>query len=163
MSFQADYFDGMSAACKPVLVRVAGHAKNINFDVNGETIAFNFIDLEVQSKLGSAKRLIDLPNGGRLEAFDISELESAMPSKHSLFWRGMHYLENHLGWVLVSLVLTVFAGWMFLQFGVPKLAEYVAKATSNGRKAWRASAARFGQQIWLLYAEQGRPCAQGQH
>lgn len=110
-------------------MRVAGHAKNIVFDANGETLTFNFADLHVQSKLGSAKRLIDLSNGGRLEAADISELETAMPSKKSAFWRGLHYLENHLGWVLVALIATVFAGWLFLQFGVPKLAEYVAKAT----------------------------------
>lgn len=110
-------------------MRVTGHAKNISFDVNGETMTFNFADFHVQSKLGSAKRIIDLSNGGRLEATNISELEAAIPSKQSAFWRGLHYLENHLGWVLVALIATVFAGWLFLQFGVPKLAEYVAKAT----------------------------------
>ena len=129
MSFQANYFDGLSARHKQVTVRVTEHAKHIVFDVDGETLTFNLSDLEVQSKLGSAKRLIDLPNSGRLEAVDISALEATMPSKTSTFWRNLHYLENHLGWVLVSLVATVFAGWLFLQFGVPKLAEYVAKAT----------------------------------
>ncbi len=129
MSFQADYFDGNSARHKPVLVRLAEHAKCIVFDVDGELLTFNISEIEVQAKLGAAKRLIDLPNGGRLEAVDIGELEVAMPSKTSTFWRGLHYLENHLGWVLVSLMLTVCAGWLFLQFGVPKLAEYVAKAT----------------------------------
>ena len=129
MSFQSDYFDGISARHKPVTVRVAEHSKNMSFDVDGETLTFNWADLDVQAKLGAAKRLIDLPNGGRLEAADISELEAAMPTKTSTFWRGLHYLENHLGWVLVSLMATVFAGWLFLQFGVPTLAEYVAKAT----------------------------------
>lgn len=129
MSFQADYFDGIKANHTPVLVRVVAHVKNISFDANGETLTFNLADLEVQAKLGSAKRLIDLPNGGRLEAVDISELEAAMPSKTNTFWRGLHYLENHLGWVLVAMLLTVFAGWMFLQFGVPKMAEYVAVVT----------------------------------
>lgn len=130
MSFQANYFDGLSARAKPVLVRVALDATpHISFDVEGETQTFIFADCNVQAKLGGAKRMIDLPNGGRLEAADISELEVAMPSKSSAFWRGMHYLENHLGWVLVALIGTVLAGWLFLQFGVPKLAEYVAKAT----------------------------------
>ncbi len=141
MSFQADYFDGLSARHKPVLVRVAGHAKNISFEINGETIVFNLADLHVQAKLGAVRRLIDLPNGGRLEALHISELEAAMPSKTSAFWRGLHYLENHLGWVLVSLIATVFAGWMFLQFGVPKLAEYVAKATPPAMEA------KLGEQV----------------
>lgn len=129
MSFQADYFDGLKASHKPVLVRVAEHAKQIVFDVDGDTLTFNLADLEVQAKLGSTKRLIDLPNGGMLEAADINELEAAMPSKTSAFWRGLHYLENHLGWVLLAMLLTMFAGWMFLQFGVPKMAEYVADLT----------------------------------
>lgn len=129
MSFQANYFDGIKASYKPVLVRVAEHAKQIAFDVDGEELSFNVADIEVQAKLGSSKRLIDLPNGGRLEAADISELETAMPSRSSAFWRSLHYLENHLGWVFVAMLLTVFAGWMFLQFGVPKMAEYVADAT----------------------------------
>lgn len=129
LSFQANYFDGISAKHTLVLVRVAEHAKNIIFDVNGQALTFNFSEIDVQAKLGNAKRLIDLPNGGRLEATDISELEAAMPSKASAFWRGLHYLENHLGWVMAALVATVFAGWLFLEFGVPKLAEYVAKIT----------------------------------
>jgi Zn-dependent protease with chaperone function len=130
VSFQANYYDGLSARAKPVLVRVALDATpHISFDVEGETQTFILTDCDVQAKLGGAKRMIDLPNGGRLEAVDISELEVAIPSKASAFWRGMHYLENHLGWVLVALIGTVFAGWLFLQFGVPKLAEYVAKAT----------------------------------
>jgi Zn-dependent protease with chaperone function len=129
MSFQANYFDGIKASYKPVLVKVAQDFKQIAFDVDGETLTFNLVDLQVQAKLGSAKRLIDLPNGGMLEATDISELEAAMPSKTSAFWRGLHYLENHLGWVFVAMLLTVFAGWMFLQFGVPKMAEYVADVT----------------------------------
>lgn len=129
MSFQASYFDGIKASHKPVLVLVIGHAKQIAFDVDGEELSFNLADIEVQAKLGSAKRLIDLPNGGRLEASDIRELEAIMPSRSSAFWRGLHYLENHLGWVFVAMLLTVFAGWMFLQFGVPKIAEYVADAT----------------------------------
>lgn len=129
MTFQADYFDGVSARHKPVTVRVAEHTKHIAFDVDGETLTFDLAELDVQAKLGASKRLVDLPNGGRLEALDISALEAVMPSKSSAFWRGLHYLENHLGWVLVSVIATVFAGWLFLQFGVPKMAEYVAKAT----------------------------------
>ncbi len=129
MTFQADYFDGLSARAKPVLVRVLANTKQLAFDVEGHTYTFALTDINVQAKLGGAKRIIDLPDKSRLEAADISALETAMPSKSSTFWRGMHYLENHLGWVMVALVATVFAGWLFLQYGVPKLAEYVAKAT----------------------------------
>lgn len=127
MAFSADFFDGISARAQPVLVRVSGDA--LNFDMDGETLTYKLAYIDVQAKLGKAKRIVDLPNGGRLEAADISELEAAMPSTASAFWRGVHYLENHLGWVLFSLVATVFAGWLFIQYGVPALAQKVADAT----------------------------------
>ena len=110
-------------------MRLTEHTKAISFDCNGALLTFNLSEINVQAKLGSAKRIIDLPNGGRLEAVDVSELEVANTFKSGTFWQGLHYLENHLAWVMVALVVTVFAGWLFLQFGVPKLAEYVAKAT----------------------------------
>ena len=129
MTFQADYFDGISARAKPVLVRVLADSKQITFEANGETLQFSFDDCDVQAKLGNAKRIIDLSNGGRLEALEISALELVKVSKSSTIGRALHYLENHLAWVLLALVLTVLAGWGFLQFGVPKLAEIVVKAT----------------------------------
>lgn len=142
MTFQADYFDGQSARAKPVLVRtLATPMPHITFEINQETLSFALKDCDVQAKLGKAKRLIDLPDGGRLEAVDISELEAFMPSNRHLFWRGMHYLENHLGWIAASLVLTVLAGWLFLQFGVPILAETVAKSTPAGVEA------QLGEQV----------------
>ncbi len=141
MTFQADYFDGVSARAQPVLVRVLANSQQIAFDVNAETLTFSFDSCDVQARLGTAKRIIDLNNGGRLEAFEISALESVISSKSSEFWRALHYLENHLAWVLFALVFTVFAGWGFLQFGVPKLAEVVAKATPPSMES------KLGEQV----------------
>ena len=129
MTFQADYFDGLNARAKLVMVRVLVETKQLTFDIEGITHTFALTDITVQAKLGAAKRLIDLPDKSRLEAVEISALEAAMPSKSSTFWGALHYVENHFGWVLVALIATVLAGWLFLQFGVPKMAEYVAKAT----------------------------------
>lgn len=141
MTFEAEYFDGISARAQPVLVRVLADTQQIAFDVNAETLTFGFKSCDIQAKLGAAKRIIDLDNGGRLEAQEISVLESVISSKSSMFWAALHYLENHLAWVLVALVLTVFAGWGFLQFGVPKLAEIVAKATPPSMEA------KLGEQV----------------
>ena len=128
--FQADYFDGLSARARPVMVRALTIPfPQIVFEVDQQMLTFALKDCDIQAKLGNAKRLIDLPNGGRLEASNIGELDALVPSKTYAFWRGLHYLENHLVWVCASLLLTVFAGWLFLQFGVPKLAEAVAKST----------------------------------
>lgn len=125
--FQAEFYDGVSARARSVWVEV--HAGSLRVRVEDQLLTYKFADIDVQAKLGAAKRLIDLPDGARLEADDISELEAAMPSKSAAFWSLLHYLENNLGWVFVSLFCTVFVGWAFLQHGVPKLAEYVAKVT----------------------------------
>ncbi|OQW69565.1 MAG: hypothetical protein BVN34_04435 [Proteobacteria bacterium ST_bin12] len=141
MTFEAEYFDGVSARVQPVLVRVLADTQQIAFDVNAETLTFSFKDCDVQARLGAAKRIIDLDNGGRLEAYEISALESVISSKSSMYWGALHYLENHLTWVLVALALTVFSGWGFLQFGVPKLAEVVAKATPPSMES------KLGEQV----------------
>ncbi|MES2548034.1 MAG: M48 family metallopeptidase [Pseudomonadota bacterium] len=141
MTFQADYFDGVSARAQPVLVRVLADVRQIAFEVNGETLSFAFKDCDVQARLGASKRLIDLTNGGRLEAQEITTLESLLSSKASALGRALHYLESHLAWVLLALVLTVFAGWGFLQFGVPRLAEVVAKATPASMES------KLGEQV----------------
>lgn len=125
--FQADFFDGLSARAKLAQVQVRDDSLHIK--VENASLVYKFSDIEVQAKLGTGRRIINLPGNASLEASDISELEAAMPSKSSVFWSTLHYLENHLGWVMVSLVATVFSGWMFIQYGVPKLAEHVAKAT----------------------------------
>ncbi len=128
--FQAEFYDGLSARAKTAWIEV--HESAISVSIEGVSQSYPFKEIEVQAKLGNAKRIIDLPDDMRLEADNIDALESAMSSSSLSFWKALHYLENHLVWVMVALVGTVFAGWMFLQHGVPKLAEYVAKATPPG-------------------------------
>lgn len=125
--FQADFFDGLSARAVPVWVKVQDGFLRVDAESGAHT--FELSTIEVQAKLGSTRRVVDLPGGARLEASDISELEAVMPSKAALFWKVLHYFENHLGWVLVALFLTIVSGWGFIQHGVPRLAETVAKAT----------------------------------
>ncbi|HQN65270.1 MAG TPA: M48 family metallopeptidase [Methylophilus sp.] len=153
MTFQADYFDGYSARASSVLVSVLTSPESaIVFESAGISHRYAFSEIGVQAKLGNARRLIDLPDGGRLEASQLDELEAAMSSRRNGFWGLVHYLENHLGWVMVALLATVFAGWMFLQFGVPSLAEYVAQSTppSIERKLGEQVLAGFDHKMGYL-------------
>jgi Zn-dependent protease with chaperone function len=124
---QAVFFDGNSSRAQSVWVTVSESVLEVN--VAGKLQRYHLSEIAVQAKLGATKRLIDLPNGARLEADDISEIEAAIPSKSAVFWTVLHYLENHLGWVIISLCITVLVGWMFIQYGIPKLAAVVAEAT----------------------------------
>jgi len=147
MEFVADYFDGVSARAKHVNVRVlksdrmilleALASKSFDSEVLSQAeilpslkMTIPFSSINIQPKLGKARRIIELPEGGTLEAVDIFGLDALIsPTKGSSFWRFLHTLENHLQWVFLALMLTVFAGWALLKYGVPLLSEEVAKAT----------------------------------
>ncbi len=137
--FQAEYFDGLSARSQSVWVEVKDN--RLQMHVENGLLSYALNEVEVQARIGSAKRVIDLPDGARLEAIDISALEAVVPFRSARFSRMLHYLENNLAWVFVALITTVFAGWMFLQHGVPKLAEYVAKVTPPSMES------RLGEQV----------------
>jgi Zn-dependent protease with chaperone function len=145
MEFIADFFDGMSARAKHVKVRVLESDRVIVLeflasnafseagmlpviDVLSEAISFS--KMIIQPSLGKVRRIIELPEGGRLEAEDIAGLDTLIQQDSmSGFWRRLHSLENHLQSVFLVSLLTVFACWGLLKYGVPLLAEEVARAT----------------------------------
>ncbi|MCL7422248.1 MAG: M48 family metallopeptidase [Methylobacter sp.] len=126
INFQADYFDGISA--RAVKVDIEADSDGLAFIAQGVRHLFQLVDIQVQPKLGRARRVIELPGGGRLEAEDIALLEALKPDKKAFFWHWLHRLENHLGWALLALILTILTGWASVRFGIPALAEQIAHA-----------------------------------
>jgi predicted Zn-dependent protease len=127
ISFQADFFDGLSARATKVDVEADSEALSIVENGNKQT--FQLAEVRIQPPLGRARRVIELPDGGRLETDDIAHLEALKPHRQSTFWRWLHQLENHLGWVFMALAMTILTGWGAIRYGVPALAERVAQAT----------------------------------
>ncbi|OAM52787.1 hypothetical protein A7981_04915 [Methylovorus sp. MM2] len=134
MEFQADYFDGISPRARKVLVTVG--ERTISFidtdiDADGEQqVTLDFSEIHLQSRLGKARRVIELADGSRLESDDINGFDAVYTrGVQSTFRRLLHYFENHLGWVAAALLLTIACGWGFIKYGVPVIAEYVAYAT----------------------------------
>jgi Zn-dependent protease with chaperone function len=149
MQFEADYYNGISPRAQRMLVTIAGdrfvgHAASasasasasaFDFDNNAEATfanqGFNYLisDCTLQSKLGRGKRIIDLPDGERLET-DFQDLEQHLPAKASnRFWRLVHYAETHLAVIVLALVGTIAASFALLKYGVPVAAKYAAMAT----------------------------------
>lgn len=124
-AFEADYFDGITARAQPVWVSL--HEGLLSFSVGEQQESFLLAALRPQAPLGSARRIIELPDGGRLETSDHQAFERLRLPEVSGFWRLIYFLENHLGWVIVALLLTVTASWGLIKYGVPVLAEQVAK------------------------------------
>lgn len=130
MPFQADYFDGISARSRVVIVEIKDEPQaGIAFKVDDDDKFYPPANIRVEGKLGAGKRVIALADGGRLEAFDISELESKLSAPSHTFNKLLHTLENNIGWIAIALSLTIATGWAFLKYGVPKLAEYVVSNT----------------------------------
>jgi Zn-dependent protease with chaperone function len=136
MQFEADYYDGISPRAKRVLVTI--EADRFLFTVSmsntdgtqiNKPLDFLISDCHVQARLGSGKRLIDLPDDSRLET-DFKELESCLPTKPAnTFWQFVHYSETHKSIILIAFIGIALASWLLLQHGVPAIAKYAALAT----------------------------------
>ncbi len=135
MHFNAEYFDGLTACARPVRVEVRGaylFLHQLDGHADGqEEHAFALAEIEIQPRLGNARRIVDLPGDGRLEADDIGNLDQWV-RKYSGNWmmNQLHKLESRLHWVLLALLLSVGLGWCMLKYGVPAVAQGITRATS---------------------------------
>jgi len=135
MQFEAEYYDGISPRAKRVQVEIVnGHFEfkvlitDTDGIINNQPINVLINDCHVQARLGSGKRLIDLPDGSRLET-DFKELERCLPAKPAnKFWQGVHYAETHKFVILIAFFGIVLAGAGLLKYGVPVIAKYAALA-----------------------------------
>ncbi len=136
MQFEADYFDGISPRAKRVLVTIDNayfiftvSSISGDGDMTSQNLQFLIDDCHVQAKLGSGKRLIDLPDDNRLET-DFQHLEAHLPKNtNNAFWRAVHYAETHKSVIAIAFIGIVSASLLLLQYGVPTLAKYAAMAT----------------------------------
>lgn len=131
--FEADYFDGITADAKPVLVTL--EAQHLSFGIGGEPERFLLAAIRPQAPVGSARRVIELPDGGRLETRDHAAFDSLRLPAGNRFWRLLYFIENHLAWVLLALLLAVLAGWGMIRYGVPLAAEQVARMVPAGTES----------------------------
>ncbi len=136
MQFEAEYYDGISPRAKRVLVDIVGShftftVSVINADetISNQPIKVLINDCHVQARLGSGKRLIDLPDDSRLET-DFKDLERCLPAKPAnRFWQSVHYAETHKFVILIAFVGIALASAALLKYGVPVVAKYAALAT----------------------------------
>ena len=128
MQFQADYYDGISPRAKRVLVTIQEPYFLFQSDEHTQH-RYLINNCHIQAKLGNGKRLIDLPDTSRLET-DFQQLERYLPKKTShTFWQVLHYAENHIGIIIISIISLIGVSWSFMVYGIPIIAYHVANAT----------------------------------
>lgn len=127
MQTRAIYYDGESSHRHIVTLRLAD--QQLLISGAGLEISRPVKELRISDPLGSIKRSLYLPNGGKC-AFEnepfARQLEHAQ--RKSGFFRGVHRWENSLKLALAALVVTVALVLCFIQFGIPLLAEQAAYA-----------------------------------
>lgn len=124
--FSARFFDGKSSAATVVDVLVLDQTLlEIRSDGNQQSFAVS--DCTFEAPLGNTRRIILLPDNGRLETDDFDTYDSLQDSLNpGLGLKWTHWLERKWRWVLASFAcLVVFTIALFI-WGVPWAAHVVA-------------------------------------
>ncbi|RIH86897.1 Metalloprotease LoiP [Calidithermus terrae] len=128
LEFGAFYFDGRSSRAHPVRVRFDGR----RLRVAGEGVSLEPLieHCRVNPPLGQARRVIRLPEEGRLETDDrqaVERLEARLGLNRGLTW--VHRLEAQWRLVVACMAGLVLFSWAFVRWGLPFLAAQAAFAT----------------------------------
>ncbi len=124
--FSARYFDGKSSAAKTVEVLALDPSiLEVRHGKHFRTYAIK--DCEFEAPLGHTRRVILLPDNGRLETDDLARYDDLQNWLHpgmGLKW--VHRLETRWRWVMGSLAALIALIAAFIIWGVPWAAWLVA-------------------------------------
>jgi Zn-dependent protease with chaperone function len=119
--FEAEYYDGRTAAKRHVQVEVEGERVRIHGASMDLDLATS--ELTIHPRVGSMPLRITLPGGGLLLA-QADAVAQALPIPRA---SGLaHRLESHLGVVFASLIGVVLAAWLAYSHGIPWAARAIA-------------------------------------
>ena len=131
ITFRGTYFDGTSSAAHEVVATVQGSRLFLRGDAVEEEHRVQ--DCTFEPALGSTRRTLYTPNGGRLDTtenkafLDLEDLKGG-----SWRFRMVHLLESRWKTALVSVVIAVLAVAAGAVWGIPALAEKAAFALPDG-------------------------------
>ncbi len=124
--FSARYFDGQSSSAKTVEVLALDVSiLEVRYGKQFQTYAIK--DCEFEAPLGHTRRVILLPNNGRLETNDLAQYDDLQDKLHpgmGLKWA--HWVERSWRWVIGSLAGLIAFITAFFIWGVPWAAWVVA-------------------------------------
>lgn len=121
------YYDGRTSARRTVRLTLEGNRLLVAGE--GVEIATELAGLTISSPLSTARRSVRFPSGSLCEVSDIRFMDELLRRQG----RGcgaavIHRWERSLPLALVALVMTVAVVWGFVAYGIPAMAERVARA-----------------------------------
>ncbi|MFQ5508408.1 MAG: M48 family metallopeptidase [Leptospirillia bacterium] len=126
----ARYFDGRSSRSRDVGLRFTRLNLEI-IEAGGLLAHFRVADVSIIPPLGNTARIVELPDGGRLEVDDHAAFAAALARAGTVSGKGGDALHRLEGWrtgIVVLLLVTLLAGWGLFRFGIPLVAERIAQA-----------------------------------
>ncbi|MFQ5545403.1 MAG: M48 family metallopeptidase [Acidiferrobacterales bacterium] len=125
---KADFYDGNTSARQEVELQF-GPPGQLRVTGLERELIFPLSQLKISPRIGNTPRSIYLPNGAKCEALDNDTIDSVLERYGQSTWqRFVHKLESRLVYVVLALVITVISVWGLVQYGVPALAERVARS-----------------------------------
>jgi len=125
MLVTASYYDGRSSDCHAVTLSREGESLRIigsSIDLSCAAAA-----VRLSPPLGRLRRTLALPDGGLCEV-EAAAVAQLFPATEGRGATGLHRWERSLGLAMTALLLTLAVVGLFLHYGVPVLAQQVARA-----------------------------------
>jgi Zn-dependent protease with chaperone function len=125
ISFNADYFDGLSSRPHPITVSVQEDRLMLHCDTFSFSVALKEITLHPFA--GNADAIIYLPNNQEIHTKDKLALEALVRflNRRSLE-RIARLLESNLRYVAATLLVTISLYYVGFVYGIPKVASMIA-------------------------------------
>lgn len=123
---QATWFDGRTTRARPVRLYVDAGMLHIDED-GSEPLRWPLASIRVSPRLGSTPRILQLPDGGRIECADVPMLREWFGAPSSRIEAFVDWLERRRLAIVAAAVLTVLATVALVHTGVPWLAQEIAE------------------------------------
>lgn len=126
MALAAHCYDGQSSRMRKARLDCAEGFLQLAFD-DGGLQRWPLEAVRIRPRLGNTPRVLQLPDGGRVEVGDSPELQRWFPDGGSRIEGWADWLERRRGAILGSALLVLAATVLFLRHGMPWLAREAAE------------------------------------
>jgi len=81
----------------------------------------------ISERLGNVERKIILKDGSLFGTLDNDAVDSYFKKEQKIN-AFVHYLETHIGWIVVAFIVTIFTAFSFFKWGIPWASQKIAHA-----------------------------------
>ena len=125
--FAAIYYDGRTSHRWPVEVHINDNTLQITG--SGITRVESFKDIVIEPQVGTLRGQIRFKDDAMCEVEDGKAFMLAIPTQHqNTALNFIHKIENKLHYIAVTLLLAIVIIWGLIEYGVPVMANTIAKA-----------------------------------